>query len=54
MDIVMEYGERDATKFYIIIVGVCGVKTPNMKRIEDWVSKYKEFRRLVSWKHENF
>jgi hypothetical protein len=52
MNKVINYGEENGTKFYIIVLGVCVVKIPNYKDIEDWNGKYHEFQRLLSWKSE--
>ena len=45
---VVTYGEHGET-YYIIIKGVCGIKTPN-PTIKDWNSKYNDYQTLLKWK----
>ena len=50
MDTVIEYGDTQGSKFYLIVLGVCVVKIPNLKDIPDWNGQYHEYQRLLKWK----
>jgi signal-transduction protein with cAMP-binding, CBS, and nucleotidyltransferase domain len=52
METIIEYGEKNADKFYIIISGVVSVSIPNMQNIPNWFDKYAEYQKLKEWKQK--